>query len=422
MNIFYALLGLSIPLGAAITYLLSDRLPWPRRTPAPKGPAATAESTTARETSSSQQAAWLANWMDNVEGQISRHAFETDEFAEELAGASADDPTAILGTAAAMLVANRRLQADLATAHSELQKQRQKFDALQAESRVDSLTGLVNRRGFDEELTRRFDQWRRHRVPVSLLLVEIDNFREFIKCHGQETSDAAVKWVASLHGRTLRQMDIAAHSGDGQFAVILPGTKLADAVSVAERLRATIASRPLRRAEEEIPLTVSVGAAATSPGEDQVGLFLRADEALHKAKAEGRNHAFLHNGDTAAIEIDENLVRYSFDSIQYAAPYQPGASMPAASTFRPLRSNDISAKGISLICDAPPSCEAFVVRLGTGTKAKYMVAKIANVTAVANDDVTQYRVGCAFVGLFSPDDEEVSDVAEAMSVAEPVAC
>jgi diguanylate cyclase (GGDEF)-like protein len=422
MTIFYAVLVLSIPLVGVITYVLSDRLPWLRRAVVPKRAVATTETATERDVRSSQQAAWLTNWMDNVESQISRHAFETDEFAEELAGASADDPTAILGTAAAMLVANRRLQADLATAHSELQKQRQKFDALQAESRIDALTGLVNRRGFDEELARRFDQWRRHRVPVSLLLVEIDGFREFVKCHGQATSEAAAKWVATLHGRTLRQMDIAAHCGDGQFAVILPGTKLADAISVAERLRATIASRPLRRQEEEIALTVSVGAAATAPGEDQVGLFLRADEALHKAKAEGRNHAFLHNGETAAIEIDENLVRYSFDSIQYAAPYQPGANMPAASAFRPLRSNDISAKGISLICDAPPSCEAFVVRLGTGTKAKYMVAKIANVTAVANADATQYRVGCAFVGLFSPADEMIGNIAPAISVAEAVAC
>ncbi|MGH7140620.1 MAG: diguanylate cyclase, partial [Pirellulales bacterium] len=183
--------------------------------------------------------AWLAKLVEKVEGDISRHAFEIDELAEEINGVRPDDPAAIMAAAAAMLVANRRLQSDLANAHAEIQQQREKVDALAAESRTDPLTGLANRRSFDEEIGRRFDQWRRHKVPVSLLLVDIDRFKHINDRFGHPVGDAALKWVARIHGGGLRQMDVAARYGGEEFGIILPGTKLSDAGNVAERLRAT---------------------------------------------------------------------------------------------------------------------------------------------------------------------------------------
>ncbi|HQU42810.1 MAG: hypothetical protein B7Z73_02335 [Planctomycetia bacterium 21-64-5] len=378
----------------------------------------------APEPPSPQQANWLAALMQKVEGDLSRHAFEVDEIVEELAETAPDDPEAILAAAATMLVANRRLQADLVMAQQEVEQQRQKADALAAESRTDALTGLPNRRSFDEELLRRMDQWRRNKVPVSLLLVDIDRFKQINDRYGHPVGDAALKWVAGLHAKSLRKMDLAARYGGEEFAVILPGSKLSDATNVAERLRGTIAAQKFKEADHEFPVTVSIGVAVTVGEDDPAALIKRADEALYAAKHNGRNRAFLHDGG-AAMEIkpDQSLVRHAFDSLQQAAKYSGGAGIPPPSAFMAMRAIDISARGISFICDSPPDCQAFVVRLGAGEKTRYMVANIANVTALSQDEPVQYRVGCAFVARLEADDApDEAETAEPVVPPELVAC
>jgi diguanylate cyclase (GGDEF)-like protein len=324
----------------------------------------------ADKTSSSpwrEQATSLQDVMEKVDGDINRHSYEVDEISEVLGGASPDDNGAVMAAAAAMLVANRRLQADLAMAHQEIQDQRDKVDALAAESRTDTLTGLANRRGFDEELGRRLDQWRRHRVPVALVMVDIDRFKQINDRYGHPLGDVALKWVAAIHSRARRQMDLACRYGGEEFAVILPGTKLADAANVAERLRATIAAKNFKDGEHEFPITVSVGVTITMSGDTQTALVKRADDALYAAKESGRNAAFLHNGSEAmAIEADQGLIRHPFETEQQVAVYHGGTDIPAPNAFRSVRSSDISAKGISFICDSQSknrSNIASVVRL-----------------------------------------------------------
>ncbi|HVA49075.1 MAG TPA: GGDEF domain-containing protein [Pirellulales bacterium] len=372
----------------------------------------------APESPSQQQASWLTALMQKVEGDLNRHAFEVDEIAQELGDTSPDDPEAILAAAATMLVANRRLQADLAMSQQEVEQQRRKADALAAESRTDALTGLPNRRSFDEELLRRIDQWRRHKVPVSLLLVDIDRFKQINDRYGHPVGDAALKWVAGLQASSLRQMDLAARYGGEEFAVILPGIKLSDASNVAERLRGTIAAKKFQEGEHEFPVTVSIGVAMTVSEDQPAALIKRADEALYAAKHNGRNCAFLHDGGAAMqIKPDQNLVRHAFDTLQQVAKYGGGTGIPPPSAFVAMRASDISAKGISFVCDSPPDCQAFVVRLGVGEKARYMVANIANVTALSQDEPVQYRVGCAFVARL-----EADDAAEAAEERDLVAC
>ncbi len=367
---------------------------------------------------------WLAGLMEKVECDISRHAFELDELAEELNAVPPDDPASMMAAAAAMLVANRRLQSELATAQAEITSQQQKVDALAAESRTDTLTGLANRRSFDEELGRRLDQWRRHKVPVSLLLIDIDHFKQINDRYGHPIGDEALKWTARVQSEALRQMDVAARYGGEEFAAILPGTKLSDAGNVAERLRATISAKPFRQGELEFPITVSVGVAVTIPDDAPAAFLKRADDALYAAKQNGRDRAYLHNGaEAVAIQLDKTLVRHAFDSVQQVAIYQGGGAVPPPEAFGPMRSNDISAKGISFICESPPTCKAYVVRLGAGAQTRYMVANIANVAALSAGEPTQYRVGCAFVARLEPDDAPADDApAEESSALELVAC
>lgn len=368
------------------------------------------------------QPKWLSDIMEKVDGDINRHSFEVDEITEALGGADQPDAGSVLSAAAAMLVANRRLQADLAVAQQEIQQQRERVDALAAESRTDTLTGLANRRAFDEELLRRLDQWRRHRIPVSLVMVDIDRFKQINDRYGHPVGDLALKWVAGIHARAPRQMDLVCRYGGEEFAVILPGTKLADAANVAERLRATIASKSFKEGEHEFPITVSVGVSFSIQGDNSESVIKRADEALYAAKQNGRNVAYVHNGNQVkAIEVDQGLVRHPYETEQLVAEYHGGTEIPASTQFAAVRSSDISAKGISFICPSKPDCKAYVVRLGNGDQTRYMVANVANITPLSKQEPIQYRVGCAFVARLEPEtDAEQAGVTSA--TRELVAC
>ncbi|HWB11525.1 MAG TPA: GGDEF domain-containing protein [Pirellulales bacterium] len=415
MTTFALLAVFNFALGAACMYLVQS---WRLRNyakanqqdvPAGDAQRAASDAPAAPSPFSQQQVSWLTSLMEKVDGDIHRHSFEIDEITEGIGATPPDDPVSVLAAAASVLVANRRLKADLTAAHQEIEEQREKVDALAAESRTDTLTGLANRRSFEEELGRRFDQWRRHRVPISLLLVDIDRFKQINDCYGHPVGDSALKWVAGIHARAGRQMDLACRYGGEEFAVILPGTKLADAANVAERLRATIAAKRFREADHEFPITVSIGVAMTLPGDDQAMLIKRADQAVYAAKENGRNAAYLHDGrQVLAIEVDQGLVRHPFETEQQVAVYNGGTDIPDPSEFFAVRSSDISAKGMSFICEKRPECKAFVVRLGTREQARYMVANVANITPLSKEEPIQYRVGCAFVARLEAEEPEVN--------------
>jgi diguanylate cyclase (GGDEF)-like protein len=410
-------------LGAALLHFLQTWVFRKHEHNAPDVPARGTAGDTAQKPPSSQHSAWLETLVERVECNIGRHAFELDELADELKAVPPDEPSSLMSVAAAMLIANRRLQADLAMAQAEILEQRQTVDALAAESRTDPLTGLANRRSFDEELVRRFDQWKRYKVPVALLMVDIDNFKRINDRYGHPVGDSALVWVAGIQLKAVRQMDVAARYGGEEFGIILPGTKLSDAANVAERLRATVAAKPYRDGDVELPVTVSVGLAVTLSGDDPANLVKRADEALYSAKRDGRNRAFLHNGSEAvAIQVDKGLVRHPFDTMQQVAIYHGGTGIPLANTFSPMRSSDISANGISLISESAPECKAFVVRLGEGDDVRYMVANVANITALSHDEPTQYRIGCVFVARLEVDDASDGETCERSADRQLASC
>ena len=424
MTTFVLLAVVNFALGAAAMYLVQNwRLRNLQRMAELTAPAEAEPVAAGTQPQPAQQrAAWLTTLMQKVDGDLNRHSFEIDEITAALGAASPEDTESILAAAASMIVANQRLQAELAVAHQEIEQQREKVDALSAESRTDTLTGLANRRSFDEELGRRLDQWRRHRVPVSLLLVDIDRFKQINDRYGHPVGDLALRWIAAIHARARRQMDLACRYGGEEFAVILPGTKLADAANVAERLRATIAAKEFKDEEHEFPITASIGVAMTLAGDDEAALVKRADEALYAAKQNGRNAAYLHNGRQAlAIEADQGLVRHVYEAQQFVAVYHGGTDIPDPSQFLAVRSSDLSAKGISFICEKRPECKAFVVRLGSGDQTRYMVANIANITPLSKEEPIQYRVGCAFVARLEPDETDANR-SQAASQPQLVTC
>ncbi|MGH7140060.1 MAG: GGDEF domain-containing protein, partial [Pirellulales bacterium] len=184
---------------------------------------------------------WLEHLASKLDDDLDCHSFRIEQIAVDLRDASGNTPDDVLKAAARILIANRRLQQDLSAAQKEIQRQRDEVESLVAEARTDMLTGLPNRRSFDEDLARRFDQWRRHQIPLSLVMVDVDSFKKFNDTHGHQTGDEVLRLVAQVLRRTLREMDLAARFGGEEFAVLLPGTRLKDATTVAERLRAAVA-------------------------------------------------------------------------------------------------------------------------------------------------------------------------------------
>jgi diguanylate cyclase (GGDEF)-like protein len=156
---------------------------------------------------------------------------------------------------------------------------------------TDGMTGLYNRREFDELAASEWSRFQRYQRPLSLLLFDIDRFKSINDAYGHEIGDRAVLHVAALCNEGKRASDIIARIGGDEFAMLLPETDAAQAQAVAERLRERIASTPLDGDDQgKVALTISAGLAQATLSMSGIASLSRvADAALYKAKAAGRN-------------------------------------------------------------------------------------------------------------------------------------
>lgn len=157
-------------------------------------------------------------------------------------------------------------------------------------SRTDALTGLYNRAHFGEQLQEKLESADRHGQPVSLVMVDIDHFKRVNDTFGHEAGDAVLRRVAGLIQEAVRSTDVCVRYGGEEIALLLAQTSRDAAVEMAERLRGRIASTVAFHKGATIPVTASFGV-ATYPEtvHERDKLFPKADEALYKAKGEGRN-------------------------------------------------------------------------------------------------------------------------------------
>lgn len=157
-------------------------------------------------------------------------------------------------------------------------------------ARTDELTGLANRRHFDEQLRRVIAETDRFGGTSSLILVDIDDFKAVNDSYGHESGDAVLRQVAKTLGDGVRAVDICARFGGEEIAILLPQTPIAGATELAERLRRAIAERPVMHEGTAIQVTASFGIAGypeSVPHGDW--LFPAADKALYRAKTDGKN-------------------------------------------------------------------------------------------------------------------------------------
>jgi diguanylate cyclase (GGDEF)-like protein len=156
---------------------------------------------------------------------------------------------------------------------------------------VDGLTGAFNKSYFLETLKNELSRARRYLHPLSLLLFDIDHFKKVNDTFGHLAGDRVLKSLAQITFERLRHADTFARYGGEEFAVLLPETGRQGATELAEQLRSHIALSSFRFNGEEIPVTVSIGVATSSPSRKISGeeMVQQADQMLYQAKSEGRN-------------------------------------------------------------------------------------------------------------------------------------
>lgn len=165
---------------------------------------------------------------------------------------------------------------------------------LEVLSATDALTGLFNRRHFDERLRDEFRRAQRYDDPLTLIVLDIDHFKAINDAHGHAAGDEVLRAVSDALKVSVRETDLIARTGGEEFAVILPRTQLNGAITVAERVWRDLAA--LKVVGVASPVTASFGISAfpnrtvTSPDT----LVRSADEALYRAKREGRNKIALY--------------------------------------------------------------------------------------------------------------------------------
>jgi diguanylate cyclase (GGDEF)-like protein len=182
----------------------------------------------------------------------------------------------------------------------EIQRRARAEHRLEELATTDALTGLKNRRKFDEMIDTEWRRAMRQTAPLALLLIDVDHFKAFNDAFGHQPGDQALIAIAGcIEGSVRRAGDCAARYGGEEFAVLLPGQSAEEALVVAEIIRRAVEQLPA----DPIMLTVSVGVASLTPtaAVNFAGLVAAADKALYAAKAAGRNRAVVASGAQLAL-------------------------------------------------------------------------------------------------------------------------
>ncbi|BDG03667.1 GGDEF domain-containing protein [Anaeromyxobacter oryzae] len=162
--------------------------------------------------------------------------------------------------------------------------------SLAAVARRDALTGLANRRAFDEALAREVARARRAGTPLAAAILDVDHFKRVNDGHGHATGDRVLAEVAARARAVLRAGDLLARIGGEELAALLPGADLAGAAELAERIRRAVAGAPITAGPAALQVTASLGCAVLAPDDADGGALLaRADARLYEAKRAGRD-------------------------------------------------------------------------------------------------------------------------------------
>lgn len=199
----------------------------------------------------------------------------------------------LLGDTRSMQSTVSQLQEELLASQRQIEQLKQDVSRAREDALVDSLTGLANRRGFEQSLSACLEGARlANAVAPCLLIADIDHFKRVNDTYGHIFGDKVIRSVAQVLHQSIKGKDMAARFGGEEFVVLLPDTPLRGAQSLAESIRTTIENGRIRRNDKDKMLaqvTISLGVTSYHPGELASEFIARADQALYASKEQGRN-------------------------------------------------------------------------------------------------------------------------------------
>jgi diguanylate cyclase len=248
--------------------------------------------------------------IDQVMEMIDFAMGSTKKYGESLEAFTADlssgvDRTRVREIVASLVLAtkdvrstNQTLEARLRETRGEIETLRETLEAVRMESLTDPLTGIANRKHFEEMLVKTLDQALVERSPLALVVIDIDHFKRFNDTYGHLTGDQVLRLVGMTMREQVKTKATLARFGGEEFGIILPDSTLDTAMATAERVRASVMARELikRSTGESLgKVTVSVGVAAMRKGDTAISLLERADQCMFHAKRNGRNRTIADN-------------------------------------------------------------------------------------------------------------------------------
>lgn len=239
----------------------------------------------------------MAGAVRNVKSATSHYSGTLANVSSKLSSSkSAEDLEKILHNVVTdtqkMLEQNKTLEAQLDKSAHAMEALQRDLETIKREALTDGLTGLANRKAFDDEIQRIAAEARDEGQPFTILMVDIDHFKSFNDNFGHQVGDQVLRLVARTLIDGVKGRDVAARYGGEEFVIILPGTELRAGVAVGENLRRAVATKDVinRNTGEKLGrITMSVGVAEWCAGETVEEVIERADAALYTAKHNGRN-------------------------------------------------------------------------------------------------------------------------------------
>ncbi|MEJ0063083.1 MAG: GGDEF domain-containing protein [Alphaproteobacteria bacterium] len=195
---------------------------------------------------------------------------------------------------------NTRLQTQLSQSTQQMSELRYNLDKVRQESLIDPLTEVGNRKFFQNGIERLIAEAMEAMMPLSLLMIDIDHFKQFNDTHGHLVGDQVLKLVGKTLLESIKGRDMVARYGGEEFAVLLPQTPLDVGTLVGDQLRNLVGTKQITRrstGESLGVITMSIGVAEYRSGESALQLIERADRNLYKAKQEGRNRVVAWEGE-----------------------------------------------------------------------------------------------------------------------------
>lgn len=199
----------------------------------------------------------------------------------------------LVSETAKMANSSQELQAKLESATSDVEALRKRLDQLERESLTDPLTGLMNRKALERHLAACFADHARDGAPFSLIMLDIDHFKDFNDKYGHHIGDAVLRIVSATLTDSSHRDAHAHRYGGEEFSVVLPGASLESALDIAEQYRGSVESKRLKVAktsEAIAPITISLGVCEVQADDTDDTIMQRADRALYLAKDAGRNN------------------------------------------------------------------------------------------------------------------------------------